>query len=449
MQLRTKKRKKIGSFLAAASITLLCGTTLAAKENIQTKKQTFSEKGFFTRNLDAVQNWAHWSGEIGFLGYSETNNRVQAWEPAVKLNAEFDGERVWSTKLVFDSLTGSSPNGALNSDQPQTFTSPSGKAAYTIAPNMQPLYNQFRDSRVALSTSWSQPLSRQWKTNIGFNGSSEYDYLSVGLNASVTKESADKNQSWSLGLSYTSDQISPVGKVPVPMASMGLPGSAPRSAGMESKQTYDLLVGFSQVMTRSWLIQANLSVGSSNGYMNDPYKFVTIYEDSNQPTLGNSTDYIYESRPDSRLKSSLFLASKNQFDIGILTSSYRLFKDDWGLLSHTLEGKFNFAISRKWRLEPGFRLYLQNAADFYTLGIGRSETRTSFASADYRLGDLTTMAPTLKIIRKMEDDKELSLLLRYYLQQGSSSSFTPVGSQVGQDLVPDTEAYVVQINYSF
>lgn len=449
MQLRPKKKKRLGQFIAAASVTLLCGTAQAAKSDLDTGKQTSREKGFFTRNVDAVQNWAKWSGEIGFLGYSETNNRVQAWEPAISLNAELDGERIWSTKLVFDSLSGASPNGALNSSQPQTFTSPSGQDAYTVAPNMQPLYSQFKDSRVALSTSWSQPLSRQWKTNVGFNGSSEYDYFSLGLSASVTRESADKNQAWSVGVAYTSDQIKPVGSVPVPMASMGSPGNIPRSGGSETKQTIDFLIGVSQVITRSWLVQANLSVGSSSGYMNDPYKLITVYDDSNAATLGQSTDYLHESRPESRLKSSLFLASKNHFNAGILTSSYRFFKDDWGINSHTIEEKFNFAISDKWRLEPGFRLYLQKAADFYKLGIGSSETRPTFTSADYRLGDLMTMAPTVKIIRKLEDDKELSLMLRYYLQQASTSSFNPIGSQIGQDLIPDTEAYVVQINYSF
>ena len=164
MQLRPKKRK-IGSAIAKASMSLLCATAQLAQAQEDTP-------------------WAKWSGEVGFLGYSETNGRVQAWEPAIKLNAELSGERVWSSKLVFDSLTGASPNGALNSSQPQTFTSPSGSASYNVAPGTQPLYNQFKDSRVNLLTSWTAPLQRLWKYSVGFNGSKEYDYLSLGVNTS-------------------------------------------------------------------------------------------------------------------------------------------------------------------------------------------------------------------------------------------------------------------------
>lgn len=448
MQLRPKKKKKVGKLLASASMALLCHTTQVAKAQEPVQSVT-PPKGFFTRNVEGLTEWAKWSGQIGFLGYSETNNRVQAWEPAVQLNAEFDGEKVWSTKLVFDSLSGASPNGALNSSQPQTFTSPSGSASYRVAPNTQPLYSQFKDSRIALSTSWSQPLSRLWKYSVGFNGSSEYDYLSLGVNASVSKDSEDKNRTWTVGVSYTNDQIKPVGSIPVPLASMGGVSSVPRLATSDSKTTADFLFGLSQVINRKWLIQTNISLGQSSGYMNDPYKFVTIYEDVNPGTLGDPTNYIYESRPDSRFKKSFFIGSKNSFSSGILTTSYRFFVDDWGLNSHTLEGRFNFALSETWRLEPGFRYYKQGAADFYRLGIGQSSPTPSHVSADYRLGDLTTMAPTIKIIRKLKDDKELSLLLRYYLQKGDTSSFTPVGSQIGQDLIPNTEAYMVQIHYSF
>lgn len=451
MQLRPKKKKKIGSFLANASMALLCSTSNLAiaqeKPEAETKKE---QKGFFYRNTEAVTSWAKWSGEFGFLGYSETKGRVQAAEPAIKLNAEFDGEKVWSTRLVFDSLTGASPNGAINSSQPQTFTSPSGSASYTVNPRDQPLYSQFKDSRFNLTSSWSQPLSRLWKFNIGFNGSTEYDYLSLGLNSSVTKESEDKNRSWTIGLAYTNDTIKPVGGVPTPLATMVAPSAGPpRSGDTDSKATYDLLLGYTQVMNRTWIMQGNVSLGYSQGYMNDPYKFVTIFDDSAGATLGDPTSYIHESRPDSRFKKSLYLASKNDLKLGVLTVGYRYLNDDWGLNSHTLDTSFNFGISEKWRLEPSFRYYVQSAVDFYKLALGNSQATPQNVTADYRLGDLTTMTPGMKFIRKLENDKELSLILKYYMQRGDSSSFTPVGSQVGQDLIPKNDAYIVQIHYSF
>lgn len=442
MQLKPK-RKKNSSAIAKASLSLLCATTNIANAQDSTPAQSFFAKA-------PESSSTKWSGEVGFLGYSETKGRVQALEPAFKLNAEFNGERIWSTKLVFDSLTGASPNGALNSSQPQTFTSPSGSASYTVAPGTQPLYNQFKDTRINLASSWSAPLSRLWKYSVGFNGSTEYDYLSLGINTSLTKDSEDKNQAWTVGFSYTSDTVKPVGGVPTPQSTMVAPQlDQPKTGTTDNKTTYDLLMGFTQVLTRNWIMQTNLSLGYSTGYMNDPYKFVTIFDDNIGATLGNPTSYIYESRPDSRVKTSIYVASKNSWNAGISSVSYRFLTDDWGLNSHTLESTFNFGLTDKWRLEPGLRYYKQGAVDFYRLALGQTQTAPMHVTADYRLGDLTTISPSVKIIRKLKDDKELSLILRYYQQTGDSKSFNAVGSQVGQDLIPKTDAYVIQVHYSF
>lgn len=449
MQLRPKKKRKIGKFLANATVALLCNPMdQALAEDIRSDESEL--KSFITRNINEIKQWAKWSGEIGFLGYSETQGRVQAIEPAIKLDAKFVNDRVWSTKLVFDSLTGASPNGALNSGQPQTFTSPSGSASYTISPGEQPLYSQFRDTRVNLGTSWSEPLSRSVKWNIGFNGSTEYDYLSLGLNTALTKESEDKNQSWTVGLSYTTDTVRPVGGVPTPLAAMVAPHLGPlRSGSVEQKDTYDILLGYSQVMSRSWIMQGNISLGYSQGYMNDPYKFVTIFEDSNLATLGDPVSYIHEKRPDKRFKRSLYLASKKFIQSGILNVGYRYSNDDWGIQAHTVDFSYNFAVSGKWRIEPGLRYYNQSAVDFYSLAIGNSQATPVTITSDYRLGDLTALTPGLKIINKLKDEKEIALILRYYMQHGDLSSFNPVGSMQGQNLIPDTNAYILQVHYIF
>jgi hypothetical protein len=449
--MQLEKKRKVGKLLANASLALLCSTSnVALADDTAVKEPKESDKGFLSRNIESITSWAKWTGELGILGYSESNGRVQAVEPAIKLNAEFDGERVWSTKLVIDTLTGSSPNGALNSDQPQTFTSPSGTASYVTNANEQPLYDQFKDTRINLATSWTQPISRLLKFSAGFNGSNEFDYLSLGLNTSLTKESEDKNSSWTMGFSFTSDSVKPVGGVPTPLATMVSPGSGPaRSGTSENKTTYDLLLGYTQVINREWIMQGNLSVGYSDGYMNDPYKFVTIYDDNVGGTLGDPTSYIHENRPDNRLKKSLYIASKNHFNLGVLSLGYRFLNDDWGLSSHTIDAAFNINVSKNWRVEPSFRYYVQNAVDFYKLALGNSQSTPGTVTADYRLGDLTAMTPGIKVTKKLEKGRELSFILRYYMQTSDIDSFTPVGSQVGQDLIPDTDAIVIQSHYSF
>lgn len=450
MQLEKDKKSKstkgrIGKIIAHAALSLTCVTT-----NLAHAQNANESKGYFSRKVASVQSWADWSGEVGLLGYSESDGRVQAFEPAVSLNAEFEGEKVWNFRLIYDSLTGASPNGALMSSQPQTFTSPSGNANYQVAPGEIPLYDQFKDSRVAVASSWSQPLTRLIKGSAGINFSKEYDYLSMGVNASLTKETESKNTSYSLGFAYTSDTINPVGGVPIPLAEMTPSGTTQaKRTGDESKTTLDLLFGISQIMSRTWIVQGNLSVGLSDGYANDPYKVVTVFDDAAGATLGDPLRYVFENRPDSRMKQSVYLASKKKTNLGVLSTAYRYYTDDWGIDSHTLDLALNFKVSEKWRLEPNFRYYSQSAADFFRYGLGASEALPTDVTADTRLGQMTALTPGLKMIRKLKDDKELSLLLQYYIQTGNSSPSEAVGSQVGQDLFPDLNALVLQLIYSF
>ena len=49
-----------------------------------------------------------------------------------------DDERVWTAQAVYDSLAGTTPNGAL-ADSAQTFVTPSGRATDTIGANKKPL----------------------------------------------------------------------------------------------------------------------------------------------------------------------------------------------------------------------------------------------------------------------------------------------------------------------
>ena len=52
-------------------------------------------------------------------------------------------------------------------------------------------------------------------------------------------------------------------------------------------------------MTRTWLSEFNLSVDRFTGYLNDPYKITSIID-----SAGNTTGYVYESRPDQRTRKS-------------------------------------------------------------------------------------------------------------------------------------------------
>ncbi len=134
-----------------------------------------------------------WKVDSALLLYKENEGRVQAAEPVVSLNKQLDEDRALTVKVVADSLTGASPNGAARANRVQAFTGPSGSAVYVANPGDLPLDDQFKDSRGAVSVSYLRPAGENARMTLGGNISTEYDFQSVALNGSYARDINGKN----------------------------------------------------------------------------------------------------------------------------------------------------------------------------------------------------------------------------------------------------------------
>jgi hypothetical protein len=74
-----------------------------------------------------------WYFDSSILYYAEPD-RVTAIEPIIAAKKKISEDEFYSVKLVVDSLTGASHNGASATNVSQTFTRPSGKGTYTAKP---------------------------------------------------------------------------------------------------------------------------------------------------------------------------------------------------------------------------------------------------------------------------------------------------------------------------
>lgn len=384
-----------------------------------------------------------WNIDTALLYYGETD-RVIAAEPVISATKKLDNDRSWNIKLAVDTLTGSSPSGATPSDQVQTFTSPSGKATYETPANETPLDPSFKDTRFALSSQYVMPLSDTLKFSGGVAVSSEHDYQSMGANGNLAKDLNQHNTTLSLGLAFASDSINPEGGTPVPMSTMLGVGDNSNKQGDDSKTVADLLLGVTQVISPTWLMQMNYSLSQQSGYLTDPYKIVSRLDDTGAPV-----DYQYEARPDSRTKHSIFIESKSHHGKdNVLDLSYRYHTDDWGINSHTLDASFRWQLNAHHYIAPHIRYYQQAAADFYTQGLAASSATPEFASADSRLGEFTGITVGAKYGYLFGNGKEINLRIESYNQSGTEMAL-PGGIENNYDTFPDLSAALVQVGYSF
>ena len=438
MQLtQNKPNKKVNVKLAlTAATSALLGLSSVAQGNE-------------TSELDS------WSFDTAVLYYGEID-RVTATEAMIGATKTFDDDSILNLKLTFDALTGASPNGAVAQPTTQTFTRPSGNGEYQTPANETPIYDGFRDTRVQLNAQWTQPIASVYTVSGGVHLSKEYDYLSLGLNGSVAYDFDRKNSTIAFGASYFQDTYNPVGGIPNPFSVM-IPGSGdedvddPTRLGKDdTKTTADIMIGFTQVINRRMVAQLNYSYSMVDGYLNDPYKRL-----SRVNANGETLDYVYESRPDSREKQSVFAQTKYNFAADwlndtVLDVSYRYMWDDWQIDSHTVDSRFYIPIGTSSYLEPHFRVYQQTAADFYRPFLYESDDELpAYASADLRIGEMTTYTVGLKYGTLVNGDDELSFRLELYTQKPTNAGFNEPGVLASQDLYESVNAIIGQVTYSF
>ena len=154
--------------------------------------------------------------------------------------------------------------------------------------------------------------------------------------------------------------------------------------------------------------------------------------------------YVYENRPDDRTRHALYARWSHQFTQDVLHLSYRYYTDDWGIDSHTVDAKYRWELGSRSYLEPHLRYYTQSAADFYNTSLIDGES-VQYASADYRLGDLTTTTIGLKYGYALSNKSELGLRIESITQSIDPSRV--IGNQSQQDLTPDIEAMMIQASY--
>lgn len=432
-----ENKKSLAVSLAAASCTLL-GTAIPPPVNAQEEHD--------------------WDFDTALLYYGEGDDRVEDISLNVLARRNFVDDRILAIGLTIDSLTGATPIGAISFNGPQTFTTPSGLQTRTTPPNAIPLDDTFLDTRYAVSGSWQQPLGRMNTFSAGLTASGEYDYFHLGANFKLSHDFNNRNSTLSLALAVARDDLDPEGGAPTPMSPMLDVGDLANRIGDVDKDVLDIVVGFTQIVNRNLLFQVNYSFSDASGYLNDPYKIVSLVDPvSGDPVprvptpgvAGPSHEYRFESRPDERTKHSIYAQTKYYMDGNVLDASYRFMTDDWDIDSHTVDLRYRWPFGGGNYLEPHIRYYTQTHAEFYRPSIDASAALPSYASADYRLGEFDAITVGLKYGWETISGNEWSARLEFYTSDGKAPGNLLLGNQAGREIYPDLDAIIAQISYRF
>jgi hypothetical protein len=399
-----------------------------------------------------------WKFDTGLLYYGENDDRVQDVSLSILARRSFIDDRLLTLGLTVDSLTGATPVGAAPMDVAQTFTRPSGNSVFSVPANAHPLDDTFLDTRYAVNASWQQPLGRLFSGTAGVSFSNEYDYTHIGANFGLTRDFNKRNTTVNLGVAFAQDDIDPVGGSPAPLSPMLDVGDLSNRRGTESKDVVDVLLGVTQVINQNLLVQLNYSFSDASGYLNDPYRILSLVDPISGDTIartpapgteGPSHEFRFESRPDSRTKHSLFGQAKYFMDGKVLDLSYRYMTDDWDVDSHTIDAKLKFPLANDRHVEPHIRYYTQTEADFYRASLSVGDPPPLYASSDYRLGNFDAITAGIKYGWRTDSGHDISLRLEYYRQDGEVPGNQLIGNQLQRDMYPGLDAIIFNFSYRF
>lgn len=383
-----------------------------------------------------------WNISSAILYYSE-KDRVTVVEPVVQVKTEIDAGEFMTFKFAYDAISGATPNGASPSNVERSFgtathtvTSGSGgSSTRTTVPLITPAHTlplvNFKDDRYAAALDWEQPLMSTVRGMFGASVSQEHDYASLGANTSLLWDINNKLTTLTASASLDTDQVNPTGGTHAAFASTS--ASLPTS-GNSKKNSYDLLLGITQVLTRRTLMQLNFTRGASHGYLTDPYKLISVVDAD-----GNTTDYLYEKRPARRTRNALYWKTVYHFSEDIVHFSYRRYWDDWGITAHTADLTYRMVLTPDTYLEPHLRYYSQTAADFFVHSL-REGPLPEYASADLRLGAFRSLTTGMRYGVEFYKGAEYGLGMDYMQQTGDHHPATAIGLQRSEDLFPDLKA---------
>lgn len=225
------------------------------------------------------------------------------------------------------------------------------------------------DTRFYPALGWTMQ-NQQKGTSVGLTGSAskEYDYTSIGIGASFSKTSQDKNREFSAKAQAYFDTWTVI--LPIELRPNGR-----KEEGTSPRNSYSASLAFSQVVNQQLQFSLIAEPAYQEGLLATKYQRVYFTDNSVRS----------EVLPGTRFK--LPLGARLNYFLGdrvILRSFYRYYMDNWGVKAHTIDLEAPLKLTPTFSLSPFYRFYTQTAADYFAAFKAHSLTE-AFYTSDYDL----------------------------------------------------------------
>jgi hypothetical protein len=329
--------------------------------------------------------------------YKEDDHRIEVNTGLFQFEKSLGASTTLRGETVYDAISGASPTGG-----PRL---PGGKRVPMA---------QLEEIRNAGSLELSQRWGHHTLTpQLAYSTESDYDSWGISLNDAI--DFNNKNTTIVIGAAHNFDTIYK-GNSPY------LPPNA-----KYDKDTTDVLLGVTQLLSPKAILTVNGTYGYANGYLTDPYKGIRF-------DAFPDVDRIFifpEKRPSYKSREILY-ASLTQFLKPANASvelAYRFYHDSFDILANTVSLTWFQKVGKHLSIEPSIRFYDQSEAYFYharvpasqgvPVPVLRNAQTPKVYSADYRLSALSSWTYGVKVTYRFNDYVSVDAACKRYIMEGN------------------------------
>ena len=245
---------------------------------------------------------------------------------------------------------------------------------------------------------------KEWQLGGFFRYSTETDYQSRSLGASVGRDFLQRSLNVGLSYAYNFDRVyrivdSTGRRLQWCGGAIGAGADEPCEDGGFGRgsnllQTHYLQLAYSQAVHPTVLLLGTLEYATAGGPQDNPYRG------------GQIPGVEFETHPLRRNRFALWLGTRWHIPKGRTTFEprYRYYVDDWGIQGHSPELRVHFRVLQDLVLRLRYRFYTQNKAFFWTNmvhseaeGDCTRENVAACASADPKMSAFRSHTPGLQL----------------------------------------------------
>lgn len=239
----------------------------------------------------------------------------------------------------------------------------------------------------------------------------ENDYVGRLVGFGINQDSNQKNTTLSLSLSYGFDTINPLGQ-----------------QATFTRRNILADASITQTLSSIAIMRFGIDVSLLNGFQSNPYRTVNV-----------AGGYAPEKHPQQRLRAAGYVKLNTHLKPAnaALWTEYRVYGDDWGILSHTIGLRFYQNLSKRLLMRYRYRFYTQSAANFWRKDYSLLQRQPKFFTDDYKLEPFNShlfgfhLAYKLEALSKRLPLMEQTSLDVKYERFFTSNNFTANIFQIG------------------